>query len=156
MYNNGVSKKPTQNRTVLMSGTGHFAVQELNPYSDIRKQPKPFQASQEHLAIKAALETAGIEVITVAEPPDCQDGVYTANWALCRGDTAVLSSLPNKRQAEEAYAEKYLREQGKKIIKAPYRFSGQGDALPCGDLLFCRSTCRTDQKMHDFLPKPLG
>lgn len=139
-----------------MSGTDHFAVEELNPHSSASNQPMPFQASQEHLAIEQALEEAGVEVVKVATPAGCQDGVYTANWGLCRGDTVVLSSLPKQRAAEEPYAEKYLRAQGKKVIKAPHRFSGQGDALPCGNLLFCGSNYRTDPKMHDFLADKLG
>src|ERR1700694_2210918 len=104
-----MSQKPIINRTVLMSGTDHFAVEELNPYSRLSEQPKPFQASQEHAEVYKALQTAGVEVIKVAAPPDCQDGVYTANWALCRGNKAVMSSLPNRRQAEEPYAEAALR-----------------------------------------------
>lgn len=146
----------TLNRTVLMSGTDHFAVEALNPYSDPNQQPKPIQAMEEHAAIQQALEDAGVDVIKVAAPPSCQDGVYTANWALVRGDTAIMSSLPNKRAAEEPFAEQYLRDQGKKIIKAPYRFSGQGDALPCGNLLFAGSGYRTDPEMHAFLADKLG
>jgi N-dimethylarginine dimethylaminohydrolase len=92
----------------------------------------------------------------VDAPAGCQDGVYTANWGLCRGDTVVLSSLPNMRQAEEPHAEKSLRELGKKIIKPPHRFSGQGDALPCGNLLFAGSGYRTDLRMHKFLADTLG
>lgn len=151
-----MSKNPTLNKTVMMSGTDHFAVEALNPYSDISQQPMPFQASQEHVAIQKALESAGVEVIKVPAPIGCQDGVYTANWALIRGDKAVMSHLPNKREAEEPFAEDYLRKQGKKIIKAPYRFSGQGDALPCGNLLFCGSNYRTDPRMHEFLADTLG
>lgn len=144
------------NKTVLMSGTDHFAVQELNPYSNASEQPMPFQASQEHNTIQQALEDAGVHVIKVPSPAGCQDGVYTANWALVRGDIAVMASLPNARQAEEAFAEQHLRDQGKTIIKAPYRFSGQGDALPCGNLLFAGSTYRTDPLMHEFLAEKLG
>lgn len=151
-----MQKRPTLNKTVLMTGTDHFAVEELNPYSKKSEQPKPFQASQEHIAIQQALESAGIEVVKAPAPPSCQDAVYTANWGLCRGDKAVISSLPNKRQAEEPFAEIELKKQGKTIIKAPYRFSGQGDALPCGNFLFCGSTYRTDPRMHGFLAEMLG
>lgn len=144
------------NRTVLMSGIDHFTVEALNPYSDPSQQPKPIQAMEEHAAIQKLLEDAGVEVVKVPSPPACQDGVYTANWALVRGDIAVMSSLPNKRQAEEPFAEQHLSKLGKKIIKAPYRFSGQGDALPCGNLLFCGSNYRTDPQMHPFLAETLG
>jgi N-dimethylarginine dimethylaminohydrolase len=59
------------------------------------------------------------------------------------------------RQAEEPFAEQALVGCGKKVIKAPYRFSGQGDALPCGNYLFAGSGYRTDSRMHAFLAETL-
>lgn len=144
------------NSTVLMSGTDYFRVEELNPYSDASNQPVTELAAQEHSAIRQALESVGVEVKKVAAPQACQDGVYTANWALTRGKKAVLANLPNMRKAEEPYAEKILKELGFETIKAPHRFSGQGDALPCGKYLLCGSVYRTDPRMHDFLAKELG
>ncbi len=130
----------------------------INPYMDAGVDVDVDTAQAEHQAIKHALEEAGVEVIQVPPPEGCQDGVYTANWGLCRGDTVVLSNLPNKRQAEQPYAEKVLRELGKQIIKVPngLRFSGQGDALPCGNLLFAGSVYRTDAEVHKFLADNLG
>ncbi|HSX37165.1 MAG TPA: arginine deiminase-related protein [Patescibacteria group bacterium] len=147
---------PNINTSVLISGTQYFRVEELNPYSHAANQPDPSQAASEHAALKAALEQAGIQVTQVEAPADCQDGVYTANWALCRGNAAVLSYLPNMRRTEQPYAEKVLAAQGFQTIKAPYRFSGQGDALPCGNYLFCGSMYRTDPLMHEFLAAELG
>lgn len=144
------------NQTVLMSGAEHFSVEELNPYSHKSDQPDVTRAIADHRHIKESLEAAGVSVVQVPAPEGCQDGVYTANWALVRGDTAVMSSLPNMRQAEEPFAEKHLRDQGKRIVKAPYRFSGQGDALPCGNYLFAGSNYRTDPRMHQFLADTLG
>src|ERR1019366_6808947 len=95
------------------------------------------QAVAEHDSVREALESAGVEVIKVDAPKDLQDGVYTANWALVRNGTALLSRLPNKRKGEEAHALKYLQAQGLKIVALPENiksFSGQGDALPCGDI----------------------
>jgi N-dimethylarginine dimethylaminohydrolase len=73
-----------------------------------------------------------------------------------RGDTALMSSLPGPRQGEQAPAERALRDLGKRIVKAPYRFSGQGDSLPCGNLLFAGSGYRTDPRMHQFVADELG
>lgn len=148
--------QPTINRTVMMSGTDYFRIEELNPYSHAAIQPDLAKAASEYQAVQAALEQAGIKVIKVPAPANCQDGVYTANWALTRGTTAVLSYLPNMRRAEQPFAERYLNEQGFEVIKAPYRFSGQGDALPCGDYLFCGSGYRTDPLIHEFLADSLG
>jgi len=144
------------NGTVLMSGADYFRVEELNPYSDASNQPVTEVAAQELASIRQALESVGVSIRQVPAPTDCQDGVYVANWALTRGKRAVLASLPNMRQAEEPYAEQTLRGLGFEVVKAPYRFSGQGDALPCGNYLLCGSMYRTDPRMHEFLAKELG
>ena len=139
------------NQKVLMSGADYFRVEELNPYEHKELQPDQARAIEEHTLLESAFKQAGIEVIKVAPPRDCQDGIYTANWALCWRGKAVASSLPNMRQAEEPYAHSVLAELGYEIITPPSRFSGQGDCLPCGDYLFVGSNYRTDPLMHQFL-----
>ena len=104
---------PKLNQKVLMSSADYFSVIELNPYEHGNKQPNKSKAIEEHTKVKAAIESAGIEVISIAAPENCQDGVYTANWGLCWRGKAVLASLPNRRQAEETYA--------KEIIESPDR-----------------------------------
>lgn len=144
------------NQTVLMSGVEFFAVEELNPYSHKDDQPDISKTAEEFDSIRNALIEAGVQVVTVDPPQACQDGIYTANWGLCRDGAAVLSSLPNMRQNEEAYAREALEDQGLTVIPAPYLFSGQGDALPCGNLLFMGQTYRTDLRMHQFIADELG
>lgn len=145
------------NRSVLMSGADYFTNDfAINPYMDSAEAIDVSRAMAEHAAVAAALKAAGVEVVYTAAPPDCQDGVYTANWALVRGDTAVLASLPGPRQAEQAYAKTTLESLGKTVIEAPYRFSGQGDALPCGNYLFMGSEYRTDTRMRQFVADTLG
>lgn len=142
-----------------MSGVDHFSTAAaINPYMSADDQVDIEKARQEHRAIQEALETAGIKVITVPPPEGCQDGVYTANWALVRGKNAILASLPNARKGEEAYAETVLHDLGKEVIHVPegLRFSGQGDALPCGDYLFAGSTYRSDPAVHQFVADTLG
>ena len=145
------------NRTVLMSGAEYFSTSfAINARMDANAAINLPKAIQEHQAIRSALEEAGITIINTAAPVACQDGVYTANWGLCRNGRCVLSSLPNKRRDEESHAEAVLTKLGYQTIKAPFRFSGQGDALPCGGLLFCGSNYRTDTKMHAVLEQELG
>lgn len=146
------------NSSVLMSDALNFsAMQAINPYyfdsaTDISK------AQAEHDAIRGALEAAGVTVHTVPSPTDSQDGVYTANWALVRGEIAVLARLPNVRKAEETYARQVLEGLGKTVIEVPdnLRFSGQGDALACGNYLFCGMGYRSDEKAQDFAARTLG
>lgn len=142
-----------------MSGVDHFSTAAaINPYMSAKDTVDIEKARQEHRSIQEALETAGIKVITVPPPEACQDGVYTANWALVRGKNAILASLPNARKAEEVYAETVLKDLGKTVIHVPdgVRFSGQGDALPCGDYLFAGATYRTDPAAHQFVADQLG
>lgn len=141
-----------------MSGAEYFSDDDaINAHMDSRIPVDVHKAIAEHKAIQEALESAGINVIKVPAPKDCQDGVYTANWALCRGNKALLSVLPNKRQAETPYAQQELRKLGKEIVTLPegIHFSGQGDALPCGNRVFVGSNYRTDVEawthIHDLL-----
>lgn len=129
----------------------------INPYMDSSEPIDRVKAQAEHNAIRAALVQAGVEVLPVPSPEGCQDGVYTANWALVHGNTAIMSRLPNARTAEEPYARQVLTDLGKTIVEVPdgLRFSGQGDALPCGNYLFTGSCYRTDQAVHEFLAQTL-
>lgn len=151
--------QPQINKTVLLSGVDYFDDQAaINPFMDKRVMVDRQRAAAEHRSIRDSLEAAGITVVQVAPPVDCQDGVYTANWALVRGDRAVMSTLPNARKAEEAYAEQVLWDLGKTMYKVPdgLHFSGQGDALPCGNYLFAGSGYRTQAAAHAFIADTLG
>jgi len=142
-----------------MSGVEWFDdTAAINPFIDASVAINREKAQIEHDAIRAALESAGVEVIKVPAPEHCQDGVYTANWALVRGDKAVLASLPNARKQEETYAEHRLHELGKTVLHVPekLRFSGQGDALPCGDYLFTGRGYRSDDAAQQFAADTLG
>ncbi len=147
------------NQTVLMSGADFFSDEfAINPHMFKQAPVNIERAKQDHANIRQSFESAGIKVVQVAPPADCQDGVYTANWALCRSNKALMSVLPNKREAEMPYAEKVLKDLGKEIIKLPpgMHFSGQGDALPCGNYLFTGSNYRTDLAAHAQIKQLLG
>ena len=146
------------NHTVLMSDALHFsAEQAINPYYEDSHVDQAL-ASNEHAAILSALSDAGVTVITTPSPTESQDGVYTANWALVRGDIAILARLPEVRRAEESYAEKVLSDLGKTVVHVPegLKFSGQGDALACGNYLFCGQGYRSDEAAQAFAAETLG
>ncbi len=149
---------PLINRTVLMSDAHHFSAQQaINPYYDDTHVDQAV-AETEHDSIAQALADAGVKVIRTASPTDSQDGVYTANWALVRGDTAILARLPEVRRAEEATAEAALVSLGKRVLHVPdgLKFSGQGDALACGNYLFCGQGYRSDEAAQKFAADTLG
>lgn len=146
------------NSSVLMSSADYFSNdQQINPYY-ADESINLAQAKREHAEIQSYLERAGVEVTKVSAPPTSQDGVYTANWALVRGKKAVLARLPNARKTEEDWAEAVLKEQGIEVMRVPedWKFSGQGDALPCGDYLFCGSQYRSDFRAQEFAADTLG
>lgn len=149
---------PLINNHVLMSDANNFSAdQPINPY--YHNQTVDLAAAiNEHSTIADLLIKAGVKVTKVPSPPGCQDGVYTANWALVKGDKAVLARLPNARQSEEDYAEKILTGLGKTVIRVPdgLKFSGQGDALACGNYLFCGSDYRSDIAAQKFAAEALG
>ena len=146
------------NQKLLVSGADYFAdTYEINPYYtqkgiDVKK------AMAEHAEILKCFEEAGIELIKVDPPKDCQDGVYTANWALVKDGVAVMARLPEARKAEEPYAKKCLEEQGIKCVEVPegYLYSGQGDSLRCGKYLFGGRGYRSDPEAQQFAAKTLG
>lgn len=141
-----------------MSGADSFSTdQAINPYYE-GSLLDVMRAKVEHTEIRALFENAGIVVETTPPPTDSQDGVYTANWALVRGKKAVLARLPNARQAEEAAAEKALQERGFEVIYVPsdWHFSGQGDALAFGGMLFCGKGYRSDEQAQIFAADALG
>jgi N-dimethylarginine dimethylaminohydrolase len=147
------------NLTVLMSGVDYFDdSQAINPFMTQIEPIDLKKAAAEHARIRGALESAGVNVIKIAPPEACQDGVYTANWGLVRGNRAVMASLPSARKGEEPYAEQMLRQQGKEIIHLPdgLKWSGQGDSLPCGDYLFCGSQYRSDPEAQQYVAEALG
>lgn len=144
------------NKHVLMSGADYFDDgYAINAHMDDKLAVDITLAATEHANVADCLKQAGITVDKVAPPASCQDGVYTANWALVHKNFAIMANLPNIREAEEPYAEKALKDRGYEIIKLPkdVHFSGQGDALPCGDYLFVGTTYRTSPEAHYYLEK---
>lgn len=151
---------PQINKTVLMSDAKYFNdTQAINILMNDSIAVDVEKAQAEHDSIRQAVERAGIVVKQVASPKDCQDGVYTANWALVRNGEALMSRLPNKRKPEEAYALQAIKDLGLKPLVLPQhveRFSGQGDCLPCGDIVFTQSPFRTTTDSHPYIKEWLG
>jgi N-dimethylarginine dimethylaminohydrolase len=151
---------PKINQEVLMSGADYFNDEfAINVLMDSNVVVDVAKAIAEHNSIKNAFEIAGITVHLVPAPVGMQDAVYTANWGLTRGGKVLMSRLPNKRQPEEAYALESVKALGLEPLILPdkvARFSGQGDALPCGDILFTQSPFRTTKEAHPYIKEMLG
>ena len=146
------------NQKLLVSGADYFAdTYEINPYYTQNKI-NVNKTMAEHKLILDCFKEANIEPIKVKPPKNCQDGVYTANWALIKDGTAVMSRLPEARKAEENYARKILEQQGIKTVLVPgkHLFSGQGDSLRCGKYLLGGCGYRSDPEAQQFAADTLG
>ena len=145
------------NQKLLVSGADYFTDDyKINPYyADIAINRE--KAIAEHTRIVDCFREAGIEIIKVDPPKDCQDGVYTANWAIVKDGVAVMARLPEARKGEEAYARQVLEGQDIKTYLAPEGclFSGQGDSLRCGQYLFAGRGYRSDPEAQQFVAKTL-
>lgn len=146
------------NKKVLVSDANNFSVdQPINPHYFFKELDKE-KAKKEHQAVVSLFKQAGIEVLQVPSPTTSQDGIYTANWALVKNGVAVLARLPNARKSEESYAQQALTNLGIEVVLVPdnLRFSGQGDALPCGKYLIAGSGYRSDAEAQQFAADKLG
>lgn len=146
------------NQKLLVSGADYFTDDyKINPYYTETKINRE-KAIAEHARIVECFREAGIEIIKVDPPKGCQDGVYTANWAIVKDGIAVMARLPEARKGEEAYARKKLEEQGIKTYLIPenYLYSGQGDSLRCGKYLFAGRGYRSDPEAQTFVADKLG
>ncbi|GAA4547415.1 dimethylarginine dimethylaminohydrolase family protein [Amycolatopsis samaneae] len=145
------------NTDLLVADATHFRVDyEINPYMNVAVQPDPCAAVAEHDAIVAAHRAAGRRVRYLPAEPGCPDMVYTANAAVVRGGRAVLGDPPALRKAEIPFFREWLTANGWDVLDAPYAFSGQGDALACGDLMLTGHGQRTDERMPAVLADHLG
>lgn len=151
---------PLINKKVLVSGAEYF--RDHDAINALMRSSIPVntkKAIDEHAQVIRALSSAGIEVLAVKPPKNCQDGIYTANWGLVRDGKVILARLPNKRKKEEAYAHQILKNIGLNIIKLPEdvtAFSGQGDAIQLNEVVFTQSPFRTSKKAHKYLKEYLG
>ncbi len=145
------------NKTLLVSDADNFSVEfEINPYMHKVDQPDWDLAVVEHEAIVAAHVDAGRSTEYVPTVSGCPDMIYTANAALVRGGQAMMAQLPPERDPELPHFRRWFLERGYDVIDAPYRFSGQGDALAFGSRLFAGSGWRTDKAMHPVIADTLG
>jgi N-dimethylarginine dimethylaminohydrolase len=120
------------NRRVLVSDARYLEPKGINAFEHTDDQPDSAAAIAEHEGAVAGFQQIGIQIERVPGPPDCQDGVFTANWGLTWNGRALLSRLPNARQGEEPHAEVALKHLGFETKRASVLFSGQGDAMIIG------------------------
>jgi N-dimethylarginine dimethylaminohydrolase len=144
------------NAHLLMSDVRHYRIDYvINPYMDPGDQPDPSAAATEHESLVDAHLRAGRTIERLPTVAGLPDMVYTANGAVVVDGVAVLGDPPTPRRGEIPHHRRALGELGLSVLDAPFRFSGQGDVLACGDLLLAAHGRRTDPRMLGFLAEHL-
>jgi N-dimethylarginine dimethylaminohydrolase len=145
------------NRDLLMCGTTYFRVDYvINPYMDVTVQPDGTRARREHDELVESHRSAGRFVRRMPPASECPDMVYTANLAFVADGLAVLGTPPVERGAEIPYARSWLKDNEFEVQDCPYDFSGQGDALVCGQYLLVGHGQRTDRRVPALLDELFG
>jgi N-dimethylarginine dimethylaminohydrolase len=142
-------------REFLLCPPNHYCIDyEINPWMHKERNAEPELARQQWSRLCDTLESLGCVLQLMPAPPGFPDAVFTANAGLVVGRRFIGSHFRHKeRQGESAFFEQWFTEQGYELVRLPEGlfFEGEGDALFCGDVLFCGYRFRSDVRSHQHL-----
>lgn len=137
---------------ILMCRPDHYGVEyEINPWMHVEQGVDREKAQVQWQALFRAYTDRGQTVELVDPVPGLPDMVFTANAALVRGGSAVISRFRHpQRQGEEPFWRAALSDRGVRVLEVSpgLAFEGAGDALFVGDRLFAGFGFRTDAGAH--------
>lgn len=146
-------------RKLLLCPPDHYGIEyEINPWMSRNRAADTALAQEQWRGLRETLQTLGAQVELVTPRPKLPDMVFTANAGVVLGDQFVLSRFRHaERRGEEPHFEEWFADNGYKVVKLPDElvFEGEGDALSCGDTLFCGYRFRSDIRAHQFLGEML-
>jgi N-dimethylarginine dimethylaminohydrolase len=145
---------------ILMCSPDFYGIEyEINAWMQRERQSDPAEAMRQWTALRRLLEEAGARISLVAPQPGLPDLVFTANAGLVYQNRVMLARFRHaERRGEEPHFERWFREQGFEVERAPgdYEFEGAGDALFCGDTLFAGYRIRSHAAGHQAIGQRLG
>jgi N-dimethylarginine dimethylaminohydrolase len=145
---------------LLLCAPDHYAVRyEINPWMNLTVEVDHALAMRQWWALRDLLSELGCELFLIQPQPDWPDMVFTANAGLVIGTRLVRANFRHAERAGEAlWFERWFAECGFEVwrLPEPIAFEGEGDALWCGNALFCGHAFRTDQKAHTLLAEWCG
>ena len=142
-------------RQLVLCPPDHYGIEyEINPWMDRARKADPAVARDQWEALHRKLEELGCQVELVEPQPGLPDMVFTANAGLVVGKRFILSRFRYaERAGEEPWFERWFAERGYEIcrLEKDLYFEGEGDALFCGEVLFCGYRYRSDIRSHQVI-----
>jgi len=142
-------------RRLLLCPPDHYGIEyEINPWMDRARKADPVLARQQWDGLRGKLQELGCAVELMGPQAGLPDMVFTANAGLLVGNQFILSRFTHpERAGEEPWFEKWFADRGYEIrrLEKNLYFEGEGDALFCGDVLFCGYRFRSDIRSHEVI-----
>jgi N-dimethylarginine dimethylaminohydrolase len=118
---------------LLVCPPDHYRIDyEINPWMDRTRAADPERAREQWNGLMQILEGVGAELERIRPEPGLPDMVFTANAGVVVKGIAVPSRFRHpERQGEEAFFEKWFRQQGFDVhrLDPGLYFEGAGDLL---------------------------
>jgi N-dimethylarginine dimethylaminohydrolase len=137
----------------------HYAIEyEINPWMSRLKGAEPALAQAQWAHLHDVLVQCGAELQLLEPQPGMPDLVFTANAGLVWDRHVILSRFRfPARSGEEPVFRQWFAEHGFDVLELPQDifFEGAGDALFCGEHVFCGYHFRSEIRSHDLIAQML-
>lgn len=144
---------------LLLCPPDYFSIRyEINPWMNRRIDADHQWAAAQWRQLCQTLVSIGCEIALIQPQPDWPDMVFTANAGLVCGRQLLCGRFRHsERQGETMAFRRWFIEHGFEMRPMPdhLAFEGEGDALWCGDTLYCGHGFRTDRAAHVWLAETL-
>ena len=142
-------------RNLLLCPPDYYGIEyEINPWMDRARNALPEVAQDQWCRLRDTLQSLGCAIELIAPQLNLPDMVFTANAGLVAGKNFIRSNFRfPQRQWEASHFEKWFAANDYGILRLPdgLIFEGEGDALFCGDVLFCGYRFRSDIRSHQII-----
>ena len=146
-------------RKLLLCPPDFYGIEyEINPWMSRSQGADVPLARVQWQRLHETLRGLGCEMELLAPQPKLPDMVFTANAGLLVGRKFIRSNFRfAERRGEEAHFETWFADHGSEIVRLPdgLFFEGEGDALFCGEVLFCGYRFRSDIRSHQAIGEVL-
>lgn len=139
-------------RKLLLCPPDFYGIEyEINPWMNRNEGASMPLAREQWQGLHDKLRALGCPIELLEAKPKLPDMVFTANAGLVVGNRFIRSNFRYpERRGEEAHFENWFAQRGFEIERIPEGlfFEGEGDALFCGETLFCGYRFRSDIRSH--------